>query len=1230
MEFEDIANLINQAAIEREGRPLKDVERLVLKGAWHNQTYGTMAKEAGGYTEDYLKKDVGPKLWRLLSELIDQQGIRVTKRNIQNVLQHWAVQTQADRLLKDETSIGVPSGQGPNETVMATAVAPFWTAPSLEVSSSSRLDVTDFVGRQQDLGQIKQWLQEEACRSLLIWGLPGVGKTTLATKVLAQLSPKIETRGYLSLTADVHDDDFFAALVRWLKSGQYDDGTPLQDPLNWVLQQFESRRCVLVVDQLEALFQPGQPVGTFREGTSAIQQFFQMAAEQRHQSSVLWVSREKSLETSQWRGGQIREYQLQDLSLEEAKTLLQARGLQATEADWQTLLSRYGGSPLLLKGLAATIQEVYQSQVAGFLAFPQLHLPTAVVEGITQALQRLPQGERDILYWLAIAHVPVPLTTLMDGLVKVPDAMTIQSLLGRALCHTVPLERKAVTGLAMDSVVRAIVLDQLQSVLLQELSENRVEVLNRIPLVTTTAREGVQLHQRQALLEPLGEALRRQYGIDGALSDKCQQLHQTLRHDCLGQPGYGAGNFIHLCQTLEVSLHGIDLSELSIWQSDLRFAELQGADLSHAKFADTVFATALGRNPVMAFSIDGEYLATGDQEGRLLLWELHQGKLMRVLHQERGQGICALAFSPRADLLAVGTDSGQIWLWSLQDSYHPDGLFGHDRAVRSLAFSPDGSRLASGDATGQLYLWDLASGIVQGRLHQHQGMIHSLAFDAQGQTLVSGGDDQRACLWDVMQQTLVKEFQAGSTAQIRVAGFMADPQWSHRPLRAVAAGYDEQSLTLWDIEAGRSYWAIATGGEAILAIALSRNGQDLLCSYQDFSVALWNLPRRQIRYRLPRFNAPVWSMAFSVQGHLFVTGGDYTIKLWETASGSCVRSFLNRAHPVRCLALSDVGNTLITGHSDYTLRLWQVNSTGTFAFSSGHLLGHRAAIRDIVVSPDGQWLASSGEDLTIRLWDLSTKSCERVIPLLSSPVNSLAFSPDSRWLATAGAETAIILWDVASGDKANILDSFDTPPSALLFSPDGDWLFIGCRDGRLYRWALGQGRGVQLQPGHKGRVHSLAQDPAGTVLASASHDGHVYWRTLDHPEVSGQWCHPEGHWLQVVTVTPQQEIWAITSQTHQIEVWDVKANHCRYRLEGHGQDIWQVAVSSDRTMLATASQDDEIRIWPLDTGVCLQTLRPDRPYEGVNILGAEGLSVPEGTMLRALGAVERHAGGKAS
>lgn len=618
-------------------------------------------------------------------------------------------------------------------------------------------------------------------------------------------------------------------------------------------------------------------------------------------------------------------------------------------------------------------------------------------------------------------------------------------------------------------------------------------------------------------------------------------------------------------------------------------------------------------------------MATGDQEGRLLLWALGQGRLLKVLDDGSGQGIRALAFSPDGQSLAVSTDAGGIWLWSLGGSYRPDCLFDHPETILTLHFSPNGRLLASGNDQGQIVLWEIASGEVQAQWHHHQGAVRSLGFDPQGQALLSSGDDQRVYYQPLTSSPAdgVKEFQAGPTVQIRTVGFLADPLWPQSPPRAMAAGYDEQSLTLWDISTGRAYWAIPTDGQAILTVVLDPNGQSLICSYQDFSVDLWNLPQQKRQYHLTGFDAPVWALALSPNGAWFATGEDYAIKLWETARGHCLRSFLSQAHPVRSLALTSEGNSLLTGHEDHSLRLWSSHTAKTDTPSPRQLLGHRAPIQTIAVSRDGHWWATGAADLTLRLWHSADGRCERVIAPLERAVHTLAFSANAQILASAGEATPIDLWDVATGNRVSTLEGSESSASCLVFSDDDHRLVSGSRDGDVRIWDVAEGR-CRVLPGHQGLVHSLTLGHGGDVLASASYDGSLRWWTFPQGELLGQWQHPRGHWLQAVTLGPDQEILAITSQAHQVEVWDVQGQRCRHRLEGHRRDLWQVVPGQDRITLATISQGDEIRIWRLDSGTCLQVLHPDRPYEGVNILGAEGISEPEIEMLRALGAVERH------
>ncbi|HZG38470.1 MAG TPA: pentapeptide repeat-containing protein, partial [Nodosilinea sp.] len=823
-----------------------------------------------------------------------------------------------------------------------------------------------------------------------------------------------------------------------------------------------------------------------------------------------------------------------------------------------------------------------------------------------------------------------------------------------------------------------LVLDRLHRELMTELETESLAWLQRLPLVTMTAREAVQERQRGAMLVPLGEELKRRYPTDEALATKGDRLLKALSN-LANQPGYGASNVIHLCQYLGLGLSGADFSHQVICQGDLRQVSLQGANFSQAQFSDTAFATALGRNPVAAFSPDGRHLATGDHEGRLLLWDLRRGKLVWMFDEDQSQGVRSLAFSPQGDLLAVGTETGQIWLWPVGDTYQTDVLSGHQTAVGALAFSPDGSQLASGDDSGRLCLWEVASGFGQGRLEGHHGPIHSLAYGGASQAetaryanhLVSGGDDQRACLWHVGDRTLVKDFQARSTASLRTAGFLADPSDPACPI-PFAAGYDDHCLTIWNLETGLPCWILPADVQALPALALSPNGRYLVCSRQDFSVSVWNIPERRACYTLPSLGAPVWALAFSADSRYFVTGSNYTIKLWSAKRGQSWRSFLSQAHRVGCLAFSADPNadpsadssadstasgTILTGHDDTHLRLWQVRVGSPYASGPRTLAGHSGPVRTVALSGDGRWLASSADDQTLRLWSSVSGECQWVWST-TAPATLLRFSPAGQWLASASPQGNISLWDTTTGSCVGDLDGTPDSPSALEFSADGRWLIIGARDGTLGCWPLAlhtrdRPSNLDIRPcildGHQGQVHGLAVSLDGALLASASHDGTVRWWALardsltnhvptqpDYPlhkqvvgpsqglsqgQSLGQWQHPTEQWLQGVTIGPTGEIFAITSTAAQVEVWAIETNQRRHVLKGHSQDIWQVSVSPSRTHLVTASQDDEIRLWALDSGVCQQTLRPDRPYEGVNIRGATGLSDTEERMLKSLGAI---------
>ena len=77
---------------------------------------------------------------------------------------------------------------------------------------------------------------------------------------------------------------------------------------------------------------------------------------------------------------------------------------------------------------------------------------------------------------------------------------------------------------------------------------------------------------------------------------------------------------------------------------------------------------------------------------------------------------------------------------------------------------------------------------------------------------------------------------------------------------------------------------------------------------------------------------------------------------------------------------------------------------------------------------------------------------------------------------------------------------------------------------------------------------------------------------------------------------------------------------CTQTLTGHQSWVWSVAVSGCGRFLASASEDETIRLWDVANGPMISTRRARRPYEGMNITGVKGLTKAQMDDLKTLGA----------
>jgi WD40 repeat protein len=278
--------------------------------------------------------------------------------------------------------------------------------------------------------------------------------------------------------------------------------------------------------------------------------------------------------------------------------------------------------------------------------------------------------------------------------------------------------------------------------------------------------------------------------------------------------------------------------------------------------------------------------------------------------------ILSLAFSPSGKMFISGSEDGRIKIWSLPDGALLKTLQA-DYAYGNVTISPDGRLLASSSLDKTVKIWSFPDGALLKTLPGHTDYVRSVAISPNGQILVSGSDDKTIKIWSLPDGALLKTLQ-GHTSLISAIAISPNGQI------LATASYDN-TIKIWALPDGVLLKTLQ-GTDIISSIAISPDGKTLVSSmyYSRYPFSIWALADGLLLNRIQSEYTSVSSIAISPDGRLLASGNINSVTIRSFPDGALLKT-LKINGEIRSIAISPDGSLLASAcdaTTDFSIRLW--------------------------------------------------------------------------------------------------------------------------------------------------------------------------------------------------------------------------------------------------------------------------------------------------------------------
>ena len=444
-----------------------------------------------------------------------------------------------------------------------------------------------------------------------------------------------------------------------------------------------------------------------------------------------------------------------------------------------------------------------------------------------------------------------------------------------------------------------------------------------------------------------------------------------------------------------------------------------------------LWGTERGMMNVATFSHDTSWIATGDQDGILKVWDAQNGQCVARTDwggTERRNVILHVHFSPDDQYLAAsGFGHSAVYEWNTElnapirnfkldkpklADYRKEGA-AYDRYFPT-AFSPNSNLFAYVSSPETVTVTDINTGEDIATLTGHTAPLHTLLFSPCGQSLASASLGSTVQVWDIQNESLALMHKTYEGNRVRLT-------YTQDETLRVADIYDDK-VVMWDASQNKMLDTFNTIGNTDKKARFSKDGTKFAITCMNRKIQIWHEGDSTTRSFFSGYGSIPYSVEF-MQDNKTLIGGNYggTGKIFWDIDKREVQRILppsgKRRSLKQCMALSPDDQLLAIDTRDNGIQVWHIASEELVA----ELTAHEHGCYSLTFSPTGEYIVSGGRGDELFIWDVAHWKKQHQLIGHTSSVEAIAFHPDGKRFVTSSRDGTALLWNVETGEQISPL-----------------------------------------------------------------------------------------------------------------------------------------------------------------------------------------------------------------